>query len=37
MRNLVDETLSLRRPAAQPGHVGLRPEPAPGLDPGSRR
>jgi hypothetical protein len=25
MRNLVDEALSLRRPAAQAGHVGLRP------------
>jgi hypothetical protein len=25
MRNLVDEPLALRRPAAQAGHVGLRP------------
>ena len=25
MRNLVDEALSFRRPAAQPGHVGFRP------------
>ena len=25
LRDLVDEALSLRRPAAQPGHVGLGP------------
>jgi hypothetical protein len=29
MRNLVDEALTLRRPAAQTGHVALRPQPAP--------
>ena len=37
MRNLVDEALSLRRPAAQAGHVGLRPglvdeDQSPGID-----
>ena len=37
VRNLVDEALSLRRPAAQAGHVGLRPgfideHQAPGID-----
>ena len=37
MRNLVDETLALRRPAAQAGHIGLRPRfidehQAPGVD-----
>jgi hypothetical protein len=37
MRNLVDETLSLWRPAAQAGHIGLRPRfidehQAPGID-----
>src|SRR4029077_21005640 len=37
VRNLVDEALSLRRPAAQAGHVGLRPgfideDQSPGID-----
>ena len=37
MRDLVDEALSLRRPAAKAGHVGLRPglvdeDQAPGID-----
>ena len=37
MRNLVDETLALRRPAAQAGHVGLGPgfvdeDQSPGID-----
>ena len=37
LRNLVDEALSLRRPAAKPCHVGLRPglideEETPGID-----
>jgi hypothetical protein len=37
MRNLVDEALAFRRPAAQAGHVGLRPglvdeHQAPGID-----
>ena len=36
MRNLVDEALAFRRPTAQPGHVGFRPEPAPAKA-GSRR
>ena len=37
VRDLVDEALSLRRPAAKPGHVGLRPglvdeDQTPGID-----
>jgi hypothetical protein len=37
LRNLVDKSLSLRRPAAKPRHVGLRPglideDEAPGID-----
>ena len=37
LRNLVDEALSLWRPAAQAGHVGLRPglvdeDQSPGID-----
>ena len=37
LRDLVDEALSLRRPAAKPGHVGLRPglvdeDQTPGID-----
>jgi hypothetical protein len=37
VRDLVDEALSLRRPAAKPGHVGLGPglvdeDQTPGID-----